>query len=135
MKSFEPALQRRLAIATENPRVSARKDEVWTAERCFIRELMNDDESPELSIAAARVPPYVTTVLHALTGVTERYVIQEGRGVVEVDGERRPVRAGDVVTIPAGMPQRVSCTSPEDLVFLCVCTPRFRPEVYRDLER
>ena len=38
------------------------------------------------------------------------------------------------VWIPAGVPQRISNTGEGDLVFHCLCTPRFRQEAYRDLE-
>ena len=109
--------------------------EVWTSERCFIREVHNQPEDPFMSIARARVPVDVTTALHALDGVEERYVIQEGRGLVEVAGRSWTVRAGDVVRIPPGEAQRIANSGVDDLVFLCICTPRFRPEVYRDLER
>jgi mannose-6-phosphate isomerase-like protein (cupin superfamily) len=40
---------------------------------------------------------------------------------------------GDVVVIPAGVPQRISNAGPSDLEFYEVCTPRFRPEAYIDL--
>ena len=40
---------------------------------------------------------------------------------------------GDVVLIPSGVRQRVTNIGDEDLVFLCVCTPRFFPECYEAL--
>ncbi|MFL2546617.1 MAG: cupin domain-containing protein [Candidatus Rariloculaceae bacterium] len=51
-------------------------------------------------------------------------------------GENPPeaVRAGDVVLIPAGLPQCITNTGRDDLVFLALCTPRFRPENYEDSE-
>ena len=104
-----------------------------TAERCFITELMNLDASPEVSLALARVAPGVTTRLHAVAATVERYVILKGEGIVEIDGRTAPVRPGDRVVIPAGVPQRVSNAGPADLEFYCVCTPRFRPEAYIDL--
>jgi mannose-6-phosphate isomerase-like protein (cupin superfamily) len=45
-----------------------------------------------------------------------------------------PVQPFDVVHIPAGVPQQICNTGSEDLVFLCICTPRFRMENYRELE-
>ena len=135
MKCTDPVLPGLpFAYADGGPR-QGRAGEVWTAERCFIRELLNDPDSPDMSIAAARVPAYVTTMLHALRGIAERYVIQSGRGLVEVNGARWEVGPGDVVSIPPDAPQRIANIGGEDLEFLCVCTPRFRPETYRDLER
>ncbi|MER2509271.1 MAG: cupin domain-containing protein [Amaricoccus sp.] len=104
-----------------------------TEERCFITELMNDPACPEVSLALARVAPGVTTRLHHLLGTVERYVIQRGAGLVEIDGLSAFVAAGDRVLIPAGAAQRITNTGENDLVFQCVCAPRFRPENYVDL--
>jgi mannose-6-phosphate isomerase-like protein (cupin superfamily) len=108
--------------------------EHMTRERCLILESWNDESDPSVSVARARVAPGVTTELHSLD-VDERLVIVAGRGRVEV-GELEPavVGPGDVVVIPAGTPQRITNDGQEDLVFYCVCTPRFRPDAYRGLE-
>ena len=105
-----------------------------TGERCAITELLNDPACPGVSLALARVPPGTTTRLHALRGIEERYVVIRGEGRVEVGGVVAAVRAGDRVLIPAGVPQRIANTGAEDLAFHCVCTPRFVPEAYLDLE-
>jgi mannose-6-phosphate isomerase-like protein (cupin superfamily) len=39
-----------------------------------------------------------------------------------------------VVHIPAGVPQQIRNTGDDDLVFLCICTPQFQMDSYRDLE-
>ena len=103
-----------------------------TRERCFIAEIWNDESDPAVSVARARVAPGVTTELHSLD-VDERYVIAAGRGVVQVGELRAAVEPGDVVVIPAGVPQRIANEGGEDLVFYCVCTPPFRPEGYTPL--
>lgn len=36
--------------------------------------------------------------------------------------------------IPPGVRQRIKDTGDEDLVFLALCTPRFRKEAYREVE-
>lgn len=108
--------------------------EFFTPERCFITELMNTPESPETSLAVARVEPGVTTQLHSLTGVTERYVVRKGEGLVEIDGVTHMLRLGDTAVIPAGAAQRITNTGDEDLEFYCLCTPRFVPESYVNLE-
>jgi mannose-6-phosphate isomerase-like protein (cupin superfamily) len=102
-------------------------------ERCYIRELVNDPEIPEFSLATARVEPGVTTELHCLS-VDEWYVVTDGTGEVEVGGEKRAVGPGDVVAIPAGTPQRISNSGAGDLRFQCVCLPRFSPDGYEALE-
>ncbi|MCR4268774.1 cupin domain-containing protein [Nitratireductor sp. ZSWI3] len=113
---------------------STGQKEFWTEERCYITELMNTPASPEASLAIARVEPGVTTQLHKLTGICERYVIRKGEGVVEIDGIRQRLGVGDQAVIPADAAQRITNTGGGDLEFYCVCTPRFRPEGYVDLE-
>ena len=109
--------------------------EYFFDEGCHITEWWNSPDDEDASIARARVEPGVTTRLHRLRGVTERYVILEGQGRVEV-GTLGPavVGPGDVVVIPPGVPQRITNTGGSDLVFLAVCTPRFTPAVYEDIE-
>jgi mannose-6-phosphate isomerase-like protein (cupin superfamily) len=110
-----------------------------TEERCHIIEVSGRPEDPELSIALARVEPGVTTQLHALDGIAERYLIVEGRGRVETGHamERRTeaVGPGDVVLIPPDVPQRITNTGDADLVFYCLCTPAWRDKAYRSMEQ
>lgn len=108
--------------------------ERFTSERCHIFESWNDASDPGLSIARARVEPGVVTALHTLD-VDERYFVLSGRGRVEVEGlAPTDVGPGDVVVIPAGRTQRIRNLGETDLLFLCLCTPRFAPEHYRDRE-
>lgn len=103
-------------------------------EGCHILELSNGPHDPALSIARARVPAGGTTRWHRLVGTTERYVVLEGRGRVEVgDLPPREVGPGDVVLIPPGCRQRIANSGTADLVFLALCTPRFTPAAYEDL--
>jgi mannose-6-phosphate isomerase-like protein (cupin superfamily) len=92
-----------------------------------------DDEA--VSIARARVAVGVTTRWHRLKDITERYVILEGQGLVEVaDLAPRQVGPGDVVRIPPAARQRIRNTGTQDLVFLALCTPRFRWDAYQDID-
>ena len=111
------------------------KAEFSTPENCFIIELANSADDPEISIVRARVVPGATTRWHRLRDTAERYVIIGGRGVVEV-GELPPaaVGPGDVVVIPPLCRQRITNTGNRDLIFLAICTPRFSEAVYEDLE-
>lgn len=109
--------------------------EFYTSEGCYITELSNGPDDPDVSIARARVEPGVTTRWHRLAGTAERYVILEGRGRVEI-GELSPtdVSTGDVVLIPAMCRQRISNIGPGDLVFLAICSPRFSNDAYEQIE-
>jgi mannose-6-phosphate isomerase-like protein (cupin superfamily) len=108
--------------------------ETFTEEGCFITELHNTERDPAVSIARARVEPGVLTALHVVA-VEERYLIERGEGMMTLGDEPPfPVRPGDLVRIPPGVPQRIENRSSTDLVFLCVCTPRFEPRLYTRLQ-
>lgn len=108
--------------------------EALTSERCFIREHLNTGAVPDVSLASSRVCPGVTTELHALS-VHEWYVIESGEGLMRVgDGEPYVVGPGDTISIPPGCAQQISNTGDEDLLFLCVCVPRFTPDCYTSRE-
>ena len=110
------------------------KPEFYTDERCYITELLNDPRYPQVSLARCRVTPGVKTQLHSLA-VHEFYVLQSGTGLMRL-GDEAPfaVGEGDTVSIPKDAPQSISNTGAEDLVFLCVCTPRFSQDCYTSLE-
>jgi len=107
-------------------------EEYFFREGCYILELWNDDVDPELSIARARVEPGVSTTLHELHETTERYLVLSGSGIFRSGEQRIDLAPGKVVVIPADAPQSVFNNGSDDLVFLAFCTPRFRPENYRE---
>lgn len=107
--------------------------EYYFEEGCFIVETSNSESDEEVSIARARVAPGCQTNWHFLEGTTERYVIITGNGLVEVGSEDgREVSEGDVVIIPAGVRQRIKNLAESDLIFLAICSPRFRKHNYRE---
>jgi mannose-6-phosphate isomerase-like protein (cupin superfamily) len=108
--------------------------ETETKERCFIIEVSNTIDDPELSIARARVEPGITTRWHRLKGTIERYVILQGKGLVEVGSLKQEIGPGDVVIIPPLCPQRIKNIGKDDLIFYCICTPRFMGDNYEDIE-
>jgi mannose-6-phosphate isomerase-like protein (cupin superfamily) len=109
--------------------------EFFIDEGCYIIELLNSPKDKDCSIARARVEPGTRTKLHCLRKTVERYVILEGEGQVEIGGaEARAVGPLDVIQIPPGESQRITNTGQRDLVFLAICTPRFKPDVYVKLE-
>ena len=110
------------------------QEEMWTTERCYITELLNSVDQPEVSLARTRVEPGVTTELHRLS-VFEWYVIEAGHGLMRV-GDEAPfaVGPGDTVAIPKKTAQQITNSSQENLCFLCLCTPRFSQKCYTSLE-
>jgi len=110
-------------------------DEYYFKEGCYILEMLNSSQDEALSVVRATVKAGVITRWHALDNTVERYVIVSGQGTVEVgDNPPAQVRPGDVVLIPAGVRQRIRNSADVDLVFLALCTPRFKTDNYRDLQ-
>lgn len=102
--------------------------ETPTVEHCLITENYSNEE---VSIAQARVKPGITTLPHHLNSVNEIYLITSGEGQVDVgDLQSTKVSAGDLIVIPAGTSQRISNIGKNDLVFYCICTPKFTSECY-----
>jgi mannose-6-phosphate isomerase-like protein (cupin superfamily) len=128
----------RISVASSTKasiKANATTPEYFFAEGCFITELSNSSDDPQVSIARARLEPGKTTRWHYLRVTTERYVVLQGAGLVEVDVlPAQHVGCGDVVIIPAGARQRISNTGTIDLVFLAICAPRFTSGVYVDIE-
>ena len=108
--------------------------EFWTEERCYITELLNDPQSPNISIALARVEIDTTTQLHSLRGVQETYVIKKGLGLLEIDDEQISVKENDTILIESNRSQRIANIGNCDLEFYCICIPRFYKDCYINLE-
>ena len=108
--------------------------EIFIDEGCFIVEVWNTARDPTLSVARARVAAGTATVWHYVD-VDERYLIIEGTGVMELAGSPASrVGSGDFVAVPAGCTQRIRNPTDHDLIFYCLCTPRFEAEAYHELE-
>ena len=105
--------------------------EFYTDEKCFISELLNSEVFNSFSMAQARVLPGVTTSLHRLRDVDEVYYILSGTGEMEIEDETKTiVGEKDIVFIPRNKTQRIRNTSETDLIFLCICSPRFHVGAY-----
>lgn len=109
---------------------------------CYITDWLNDPADPDLSIARIRVEVGAETRLRRFQNIWERYVVLEGQGRIELVGPNRSftegdhtisaLEPGDVVLIPAGYSRRISNIGDGELVFLAICTPRFRPAAQPD---
>lgn len=99
-----------------------------TKDGSTIRSLLDRSNAPvELqSLAEASLPKGSATDRHYHKLSEEFYYLLEGRGVMELDGERREVGVGDAILIPAGAWHQI--TASEDLRFLCCCAPPYDHE-------
>lgn len=66
---------------------------------------------PTTHVDVVEVPPggEIGEEIHA--DADETLVVLAGEGEVELDGERRPLRAGDLLSIPRGAPHNVRNTN------------------------
>jgi len=104
--------------------------EITAGDDTRLREVFHPDRDPldlRYSFAVARVAPGQTTFWHRLRH-SEVYCIMEGRGEMRIEGETRPVKAGDVVYIPPGALQQIAHRGTGELVFLCIVDPAWRKE-------
>ena len=111
-------------------------EEYFFEEGCFITELWNEPFDNDVSIAQARLPAGERTLPHLLNNTSERYLILSGEGLVYV-GNRKAVAItqNDMVLIQPGEKQYIENTGSTDLVFLAICSPRFRSENYVELDQ
>jgi mannose-6-phosphate isomerase-like protein (cupin superfamily) len=96
----------------------------------ILRELLNplkEDLDIRYSLARARVMPGRTTLPHRLKAAEVYYIIQ-GAGQMCVQDEAVRVCCGQAVYVPPGAVQSIRNTGDDDLVFLCIVDPAWRPE-------
>jgi mannose-6-phosphate isomerase-like protein (cupin superfamily) len=78
------------------------------------------------SLAEATLGPGEATERHYHGATEEIYFVLEGRGELEVGGERREVGPGDAVLIPPGAWHEIRAVDP--LRILCCCAPPYSHE-------
>ncbi len=92
-----------------------------------IRELLAHRNSciRNQSLAEARLLPGCATIPHHHVKTEEIYYILEGRGLMRVGEETRPVDAGDAIAIAPGAVHQMTNTGAGVLKFLCCCAPAY----------
>ena len=92
-----------------------------------IRELLAHRNSciRQQSLAEARVAPGASTTPHYHPLTEEIYYILAGTGRMTLDGESHDVGPGDAIAIPPRAIHTITCTSAEELRFLCTCAPGY----------
>ena len=83
----------------------------------------------EQSLAEAWLEPGQATERHYHARTEEIYVLLDGDGEMEVDGERRRVGPGDAILIPPGAWHQIRADGgAAPLRFLCCCAPPYSDE-------
>jgi mannose-6-phosphate isomerase-like protein (cupin superfamily) len=83
-------------------------------------------QRPELSVIAERVPPGAHEQRHRHQHARQFFYILCGRAVMEFDGRRVELGAGQGLEIPPGTPHRFRNDSDADVHFLVISHPSTR---------
>ena len=99
-----------------------------TADGSTIRVLLDGEHGTRnQSLAEASLEPGQATERHYHARSEELYVLLEGSGEMEVDGERSAVGPGDAILIPPGARHQIHAGD-APLRFLCCCAPPYAHE-------
>lgn len=80
------------------------------------------------SLAEATVAPGARTRRHYHARTEEIYVLLEGSGRMEVEGDEQDVGPGDAILIPSGAWHQIRADPDVELRFLCCCSPPYSDE-------
>lgn len=99
-----------------------------TKDGSTIRSLLDHSNAPvaNQSLAEATLPAGSETQRHYHRLSEEFYYVEDGQGMMEIDGEAREVRRGDAILIPAGAWHQIR--SEKGMRFLCCCAPPYAHE-------
>jgi quercetin dioxygenase-like cupin family protein len=92
-----------------------------TKDGSTIREYFHSDAQ---SLAEASLAPRRATQRHYHAESEEIYLVVEGGGELEVDGERREVGAGDAILITPGAWHELTAGA-DGIRLLCCCVPPY----------
>jgi mannose-6-phosphate isomerase-like protein (cupin superfamily) len=104
--------------------------EIVAGDRTRLRELLHparDAVQIHYSLAVAWIAPGQRSQAHRLK-TAEVYYLVQGGGVMHIRDEEAEVEAGDAVYIPPGSVQWLENTGREEIEFLCIADPAWRPE-------
>jgi quercetin dioxygenase-like cupin family protein len=86
-------------------------------------------ESPRLLVGLNAFEPGQTHALHAHQGMDKMYYVIEGEGRFLLDGVELPMRAGDLLVAPDGVPHGVRNDSQARLLVMAVLAKDSSPLV------
>jgi len=104
--------------------------EITAGDRTRLRELLHPDRDPariRYSLAVAWLAPGARSRAHKLR-TSEVYCLVRGTGVMHIGEETANVEAGDAVYIPPGSVQWLENNGQDEIEFLCIVDPAWRPE-------
>ena len=80
-------------------------------------------ESSRILVGLNAFEPGQAHALHAHAGMDKVYQVLEGAGVFLIEGGELPMKAGDLLIAPEGVPHGVRNTGPARLLILTILAP------------
>ena len=80
-------------------------------------------ESPRMLVGLNAFEPGQSHALHAHSGMDKMYFVVQGAGLFLLEGKELPMKAGDVLVAPDGVPHGVRNDGPGRLLVLAVLAP------------
>ena len=105
----------------DHPRVIRPADHaVWNRDKMGKAALF---QSPRMLVGLNAFEPGQTHALHAHPGMDKLYIVVEGEGHFLLEGREEPMRTGDLLVAPEGVPHGVHNPGPGRLLLLAVLAP------------
>ena len=109
------------------------RESINALDNTTIREILNPKhESQPLvlnySLAHATLQPDEKSLPHKFHEASEVYYILKGEGRMHIDDETAEVSSGDTIYIPPRAVQWIENKGSEDLEFLCIVDPAWKPD-------
>ena len=92
----------------------------WRADRMGKSTIF---ESPQLLVGLNAFEPGQSHALHAHVGTEKMYYVLDGDGVFLLESRELPMRAGDLLVAPDGVPHGVKNTGQQRLLVMAVLAP------------
>jgi mannose-6-phosphate isomerase-like protein (cupin superfamily) len=108
--------------------------EIFNAlDNTIIREILNPKHESQpmvlnYSLAHATLKPKEKSLPHKFFEASEVYYILKGKGIMHIDDEAAEVVPGDTIYIPPQAVQWIESVGSEDLEFLCIVDPAWKPD-------
>jgi len=98
-----------------------------------VRELINPEHDLQdlvltYSLAHAMLKPGEKSLPHRFHEASEVYYILKGHGIMHINDETAEVSPGDLIYIPPRAVQWIENHGEEDLEFLCIVDPAWKPD-------
>lgn len=109
------------------------RQEITALDNTKVREILNplhDGEELKLgySLAHASLEPGQSSLPHRFLEASEVYCITKGIGMMHIDQEVSEVGPGDTIYIPPMAIQWIENMGSENLEFLCIVDPSWKPD-------